>query len=366
MTSVLARKTYHILKRTFPQYNKYTLDCLSELILAMFGHQRFTLRHIASRLLGETNVKHKLKRLQNFLDGLELDHSFWQSYIQTLFCLPYMKLHARNKVTLLIDATTLKEDYWILAASISYRGRSIPVYLKLWQDVYDSYEYWPRVEDFMRELKELLPGNFSYEIIGDRGFQGASMFTLCKKLGWDQVIRINGSYKIKQPGGQEFVQLHLCDDGSYRQVILGQTNPVQELNLAIHSDGEHENTRWYLATSLENPEQAVADYRRRMWIEETFKDLKSVLKWETYTRKIPENNRLDKLVVLSCLSYAIQVCLGTRIEIPPSEKQKTSVLQRFRHIYTSAYRKTEKLYCKMIHAFRMRHYRLQTSPSPLF
>lgn len=362
MVDTLARKTYLILKRTFPQYNKYTLDCLSEVLLAMFTHQRFTLRHIASRLLGQTNVKHKLKRLQNFLDGIQLDHQFWASYIQTLFCLPYMKLHARKKVTLLIDATTLREDYWILAASISYRGRSIPVYLKIWEDVNASYDYWQRVEEFMGELKELLPETFSYEIIGDRGFEGARMFNLCKQLEWDQVIRINGSYKIKNPGGQDLVQLHLCDDGSYRDVILGKHDPVDFLNVAIHSDEEYETTRWYLATSLEDPQQAIADYKRRVWIEQTFKDLKSVLKWETYTKKIPEKKRLDKLVVMSCLSYAIQVCLGTQVDIPPSEEEKTSVLQRFRHIYISAYRKTEKLYFKMIQAFRMRHYRLQVCP----
>ena len=36
MTDTFARKTYLILKRTFPQYNKYSLDCLSErLILAI-------------------------------------------------------------------------------------------------------------------------------------------------------------------------------------------------------------------------------------------------------------------------------------------------------------------------------------------
>ena len=129
--------------------------------------------------------------------------------------------------------------------------------------------------------------------------------------------------------------------------------------MVIHTDESTDATRWYLATSLDDPQQAVADYKQRMWIEQTFKDLKSVLKWETYTKKIPENKRLDKLVVLSCLSYAIQVCIGTQVDIPPSEEEKTSVLQRFRHIYTSAYRKTQTLYFKMIQAFKMRHYRLR-------
>lgn len=58
-----------------------------------------------------------------------------------------------------------------------------------------------------------------------------------------------------------------------------------------------------------------------------------MLKWETYTKKIPEKKRLDKLAVLICLSYAIQICIGTQVDIPlPNEEEKTSVLQRFRHI----------------------------------
>lgn len=357
----LARQTYHILKRTFPQYNKYTLDALAEVLLAMFSHQRFTLRHIASRLLGTTNVKHKLKRLQGFLDKIELDEQFWHSYVQTLFCLPYMKLASRGRVTLLIDATSLKEDVWILAASISYRGRSVPVYLRQWKNVYADYDYWGRVEAFTRQLQSLLPGDLDYELIGDQGLQGARMFALCRQLGWDQVIRINGSYKVKTPGGREFVQLSLFDDGHYRQVVIGKTDPTEGLNLAVCSAPDR-SERWYLVTSLA-PQQAAADYRRRMWIEQTFKDLKSVLKWETYTAKIPARRRLEKLVVLSCLSYAIQLCLGTQISVPPSEQAKTSLLQRFRHIYSSAWRKTEELYSRMVARFRTRFWRTQNTYS---
>src|SRR5699024_8903694 len=111
----LARQTYHILKRTSPQYNKYTQQTLAELLVVMSSHPRFTLLHIVSRLQADINVKHKLKRLQNFLDEISLDEEFWQSYVRTLFCLPYMKLRSRRKVTLLIDATRLKDDVWFLA-----------------------------------------------------------------------------------------------------------------------------------------------------------------------------------------------------------------------------------------------------------
>lgn len=364
MDSDFARQTYFILKRTFPQYNKSQQKMLAELLLALFSHQRFTLRHIASRLLGPTNVKHKLKRLQNFLDTFSLDYQFWRSYVQTLFCLPYMKLGQRSEITLLIDATSLKDDYWILAASISYRGRSIPVYLRIWEGVNTSYDYWHRVEVFTRQLKRLLPAEHTYELIGDSGFEGEHMFTLCRKLGWEQVIRINGSYSVKTNGGREFIQLHLFDNGHYREVIIGKGNPVEGLHLAVCSDGDSER-RCYLAVSID-PQKAATHYKRRMWIEQTFKDLKSVLKWETYTAKIPAKRRLPKLIVLSCLSYGIQLCLGTQVAVPPSEERKTSLLQRFRHIYQSAYRKTEQIYTQMVQAFRVRHYHFKYANSEFY
>ena len=108
------------------------------------------------------------------------------------------------------------------------------------------------------------------------------------------MIRINGSYKIKTAEGADFVQLHLCDEGSYRQVMLGKHDPIEFLNVVIHAEAHHDedNNRWLLATSLEDAEQAVADYRQRMWIEQTFKDLKSKLKWETYTRNLCRASRL--------------------------------------------------------------------------
>lgn len=68
---------------------------------------------------------------------------------------------------------------------------------------------------------------------------------------------------------------------------------------------------------------------------------------------------MNKWMVLSFMSYAIQVCIGTQVDILPSEEEKISVFQRFRHIYTSAYRKTEKLYYKMNQAFKVCPYRLR-------
>lgn len=363
MMEDLVKYTRRLLRLSFKNagLNKSQMDNLAELVIAFFFSESFTLREIASKLLGESNVKHKLKRLQYFLDTLKLDNSFWQGFIKTIFSLPHFGLGRRKYLTLLIDATTLKDDFWILAASISYQGRAIPVYLKVWRGVNEPYDYWSRVKEFLMALKSLLPERYAYTLIADRGFQGAKMFDMMKEIKWDYVIRINDSYKIRLKDGSEFIQLGLFDDGIYEDVELGKKETYRGVNVAIQSARNEEGgtIKWFLATSLKDKESAVSDYKRRMWIEEGFKDLKGILKWEKYTKKIPERERIHKVVAVSCLSYAIQLSLGSDIEVPPSEEKKTSVIKRFQHLLTSGYRKVDEIYKKITANFAVNFYRLK-------
>ena len=74
----------------------------------------------------------------------------------------------------------------------------------------------------------------------------------------------------------------------------------------------------------------VDRYTTRFWFEETVKDLKSKLHWERYTEKIPKNERLEKCVIISSLSYAIQTAIGNQIEMSASDRKRTSVFNKFR------------------------------------
>lgn len=361
MIENLVKITEKLISKGFSNLSKPQIKNMSELIIALFYNKTFALRDIASCLPGQSNVKHKLKRLIYFLDSLKIDKNFWKNYVKTMLSLPYFQIGRRKYITLLIDATTLRDDFWILAASISYKGRSIPIYLKIWKGVNESYDYWDRVKNFLKSLKKLLPDKFFYEIVADRGFQGITMFQLCKEIGWDYVIRINESYRVKSSENEQFIQLSLFDDGLYKDVILGIKNSFEGINIAVNSTKSEGSkpARWFLATNIEDREQAVNDYTCRMWIEETFKDLKSELRWETYTKKVPEKERLEKAIVISCLSYAIRLCLSEKIEVPPSEQKKTSIFKRVQHLLISAQGKIQEIYCSIISSFNLRLWRLK-------
>jgi len=99
--------------------------------------------------------------------------------------------------------------------TISFNGRGIPLYLKIWKGVNESYDYWGRVKIVLKELEAILPKGYLFEIVADRGFQGDIMFQMCKELGIDFIIMINYTYRIKLSNGEEYIQLSLFNDGYY-------------------------------------------------------------------------------------------------------------------------------------------------------
>lgn len=307
---------------------------IADLITAFFSNTSITLWDLSSHLGGESTVKHKHKRLIYFLDKLELDFQFWKSFVLTLFCLPRLNLKQRNKLTIVIDATTLKDDYWLLVCSALFEGRTIPLYMKAWPHVNVRYDYWARVTEFITDLAALLPKGIGYEIVADRGFYGPKLAGLVANIGWKYVIRVNGNVMVQKKGTTNYIQLDLFDDGWYEQVCFSVAHKTTE-NIAVKSalTKEGETSRWFIKTNLESYEKTIQAYESRFWIEETFKDLKSKLKWETYTQKIPEKNRLVKVAAVSLLSYAIQMSLGSQIEIGDSERKKTTFLTQFRNAY---------------------------------
>ena len=333
-----------IVNKCFTHFNVSQKKNMSDLLTAFLSNTSFALWDIASSLSGNTSTKHKHKRLIYFLDSLTIDTMFWKCFSLAVFSLPGFRFKRRKMITLALDATTLKDDFWLLAVTISFNGRGIPIYLKSWEGVHESYNYWDRVKSVLQGLKEILPKGYKFEIVADRGFQGDVMFQLCKELGIDFIIRINDSYKVKLQSGEEYIQLSLFDDGYYITESLGKKSQTSDLDLCVNSKISENGTvaKWYLVSNRRelSQEMITERYTTRFWIEEGIKDLKSKLHWEKYTEKIPQKDRLIKCITISCLSYAVQTAIGNQMDISDSDRRRTSIFNKFRQ---SIRRGTEEL-----------------------
>lgn len=339
---------FKLISLTFKHLNLSQKKNLADLLTAFLYNKSFALWEIAGGLFGETSHKHKHKRLIYFLDTLTLDITFWKAYALTVFALPGFKFKRRKILTLAFDATTLKDDFWLLAVSINYQGRSIPLLIKGWEHVNQPYNYWERVRETLSDLRAILPKGYSFEIVADRGFSGDTMFKICNELDIDFIVRINDSFKVKLADSTEFIQLSLFDDGYYQLEYLGQKSKSEDLHLSINTSMQPDtSSTWYLVSNTaQSAEEMSRKYATRFWIEEGFKDLKSRLYWEKYTEKIPTKDRLFKCIVVSSLSYALQTALGNGLTMSQSEREKTSLFNKFGQTFKRCTKELEHIIMK--------------------
>lgn len=88
--------------------------------------------------------------------------------------------------------------------------------------------------------------------------------------------------------------------------------------------------RGYLQTNVRERKGFIAGvYGKRMQIEEGFRDWRRVM-WEEYMARVPKAAYMEKCVVISGLSYAIQVSLGRYEEVGKVEERRSGWLIRWR------------------------------------
>ena len=93
----------------------------------------------------------------------------------------------------------------------------------------------------------------------------------------------------------------------FSQVDYRDQNPVR-LNLVVSRKGDK---IWYLGTSFSDAEQAVGWYKKRFWIEEMFRDLKSRL--GLTQAHLKDEERLARLLLGFQIAYLILALIGLHL-----------------------------------------------------
>lgn len=215
-------------------------------------------------------------------------------------------LRGVRRPVLLVDWSPLKEDnsLHVLTASLPAMGRGIPVY----QEVHPEAVAGERKvhERFLEQIGNILPQGCRPILVTDGGFKNP-WFRAVEKLGWDWVGRVRGTTQITREG--EDVWLRCTDLGRLLKrnkmtccgkFLLARSNPLPCTVYGLHKppkgrvdktcrgkralsrksrkNAAREREPWLLATSLPGQgaitHQIIAAYRKRMQIEEGFRDSK--------------------------------------------------------------------------------------------
>ena len=138
---------------------------------------------------------------------------------------------------------------------------------------------------------------------------------LLKKWRWRYVVRQKGRYLLQQKGQRQYQRLDSLvqkpGQSQWLEACLLTAKYAYPVNFwAYWKPGAKEP--WLLATNLTAPQATIQAYRRRMWIEETFGDLKGH-GFDLESTHLRHFLRLSRLTLAVVLLYVWLVAFGSRV-----------------------------------------------------
>lgn len=251
------------------------------------------------------------KRLRRFLDnGAVRVREWYGSAARALL----QAASSAGQVHLVIDGSKVGFGHQWLMVAVAYRRRALPV-AWTWVRCPKGHSTTGKQIALLTYVRSLMPRGVKVSLVGDCEFGNT---LLIKHLGWwkwDYALRQPGHYLVIPHGKTEWQRLdslgllpgYLMWLG---QVTLTCANPCPT-NLALYwRPGEDEP--WFLATNLPSPHGAIRLYRRRMWIEEMFGDMKGH-GFDLEATHLHHFLRLSRLTLAICLLYLWLVATGEHV-----------------------------------------------------
>jgi len=260
------------------------------------------------------NPEANYKAIQRFLDLSDtqeaLNRLYWEEAPFILADPTDIQRRQAKKteyVGRLKDGKTL--GFQVLPLAFPYRGRAIPFHFITYSSKTIGDDSTSRNLEHSRAigaLKELLGDK---PLVMDREFSYEELFQAFIVEGMKFVIRLNVGNKatvLDEDGEKVALSIGpgekvFCKDVYYKGKV--------KVNLAGEWKRGFREPLWVVSNL--KPEEALTIYKARMKIEEAFKDLKSLLRWDKIMNKSRRN--MEKVTAMVLIAYAIALLIGEEI-----------------------------------------------------
>lgn len=173
------------------------------------------------------------------------------------------------RLVLVLDSSTLSDRLTLLAVSVAYRGRAIPVawHLRPMKQPGSWRQEWLRL---LASLQGVIPADWMVLVMADRGLYAPWLYQAIQQQGWHPFLRIKEQGTCRRMGEDRYVPLSRLLE--HTDHWSGKVRCFQEVAVrldcslvAARSCGYTEE--WLLVTDLEPHQAQAAWYQMRFWIE---------------------------------------------------------------------------------------------------
>lgn len=292
---------YHLIGEC-PEIHSTRLKALMDVAGALQRSKNLSLTAMGRNLLGEMDIKYKIKKIDRLEGNKHLYNELGELY-RGLSSYVFRYLSHNEDIPLAVDLCFMKDDHEIqmLSAEVATKGRSIPIY----REVFEAGELKGRAKGFIENLAKCIPEGKEVVVIMDAGF-GEDWFKGVEDRGWYWLSRVRQGKKVRLSEEEEWIEVkdflpeigerareykegsiikrydHRCriitkgKSGLVKRKKTARLAKSSKMGSGLYSSREKE--AWILATNAPEKYKVVKIielYKKRMQIEESFRDIKS-------------------------------------------------------------------------------------------
>lgn len=308
-------QTYHTwfqwLRQLWPEEHLPSIRNAAWFITGIYESHSVQLHAIARKIPSQAKLPSRIQRLARCLQ-----QAAWRvrpSYAPIAKALLQDLAHTMDEIHLIADGSRVAFHHQLLLISVAYRRRAVPI-AWTWIPSAKGHSSACRQLALLTYVHRLLPLDTPVSLVGDTEFEAAEVQAQVEDWGWTFALRQKPNNQVRrrsdepwQAFGSLVSQPGQCVWWPQAQLTAKHQRVVNLL--AYWAVGEPEP--WLLATNLPTPEITKRTYRRRMWTEELFGDLKGH-GFDLESTHLRHFERLSRLTLLVVLLYVWLLWVGVR------------------------------------------------------
>jgi hypothetical protein len=301
------------------------------LIIGMLRSQSVYVSVIARHLPIRAKKLSLARRLERFLDNEAVEVESWYAPWANWLL---KSASSGGTVHLVVDTTKVSAYRRQVMIAVAYQRRTLPI---MWDWVDYPRGHCPAELQvgLLKRVKDRLPVGVQVSLVGDSEFGNVKVINQLTEWGWDYALRQKGRTLFQQAHTANWQRLDTVTVNRGQWVWLNDISLTQQAcptHLVVYwKRGEKEP--WYLATNQVAAYPAIQLYKRRMWIEEMFGDMKGH-GVNLELSRLRTSERLSRLTLAVCILYVWLVTLGEHVllygfqaEVDRADRQDLSIFR---------------------------------------
>ena len=281
------------------------------LIVGIYQSRSVHLSKVAGKIPGLANLVSITRRLSRFLDNPAIRVREWYEPIASRWL--QSQWHGLKEIRLIVDGTKIGFGHQLLMVSLAYRRRAIPI-AWTWVRQVRGHSSALKQLALLNYIRLLLPVGAPVFLVGDCEFGSVEVLKWLDQWYWFYALRQKSDTGVWLPNSTEWKPFASFVHKAGQSLWLGCSyltiSHIYPTNLLVHWQAS-EKEPWCLATNLPDRTLTLRYYRRRMWIEEMFGDLKKH-GFDLESTMLHNFLRLSRLTLAVACLYVWLISLGGR------------------------------------------------------